>query len=83
MPSWELFETQSMDYRERLLGSGIPRLAVEAGITMGWERWLGAGGAMIGLDRFGASAPGGVVTEKMGFTVERVVDRALELLGRE
>jgi len=82
MPSWELFETQSMNYREQLLGSGIPRLAVEAGITMGWDRWLGAGGAMIGLDRFGASAPGGVVTEKMGFTVERVVDRALGLLGR-
>jgi transketolase len=83
MPSWELFEAQPPDYREQLLGSNLPRLAVEAGVTMGWHRWLGERGDVIGIDRFGASAPGGVVAEKMGFTVEHVLRRALRLLGRE
>jgi transketolase len=83
MPSWELFEAQALDYREQLLGSELPRLAVEAGVTMGWHRWLGERGEVIGIDRFGASAPGAVVAEKMGFTVEHVLRRALRLVGRE
>jgi transketolase len=58
------------------------RLAVEAGATLGWERWVGPAGAVIGLDRFGASAPGEVVLRELGFTVEHVLARARALLGR-
>ena len=59
------------------------RLAIEAGATLGWWRWVGDEGDVIGLDHFGASAPGDVLMEKFGFTVENVVERALKLLGRE
>ena len=58
------------------------RLAVEAGATFGWDRWVGAGGAVVGVDRFGASAPGETVMKELGFTVEHVVARARALLGR-
>ncbi len=81
MPSWRLFEEQSADYRESVLPSAVTaRLAVEAASSLGWERWVGARGAVIGLDRFGASAPGEVVLEKLGFSVTHVVERALSLL---
>ena len=83
MPSWELFEAEPPEYRDAVLPpAGTRRLAVEAGATLGWERWVGAGGAVIGLDRFGASAPGEVVLRELGFTTERVVARARALLGR-
>ena len=83
MPSWELFDAQPRDYRESvLLPSVRPRLAVEAGLPQGWHFYVGDGGDVIGLDRFGASAPGNVVMEKLGFTVNHVVERALALLGR-
>jgi transketolase len=59
-----------------------PRLAVEAGLPQGWDRYVGDGGDIIGLERFGASAPGNVVMEKLGFTVNHVVERALALLGK-
>ena len=82
MPSWELFDAQDEAYRESVLPKAVTkRLAVEAGITMGWCRYVGGEGDVIGVDRFGASAPGGLVMEKFGFTVENVVSRAKALLG--
>ena len=61
MPSQELFDAQDVDYRRALLPPGVPVVAIEAGVTFGWERYTGIDGAVIGLDRFGASAPGEVV----------------------
>ncbi|MFQ4139700.1 transketolase [Nodosilinea sp. PGN35] len=82
MPSWELFDAQDAAYQESVLPKAVTkRLAVEAGITMGWCRYVGAEGDVVGVDRFGASAPGGLVMEKFGFTVENVVSRAKALLG--
>ncbi len=76
-PSWELFEKQDEAYRESVLPKNIQlRLAVEAGTTLGWERYAGS---VIGIERFGASAPYKVIFEKLGFTVENVVKRAKEL----
>jgi transketolase len=83
MPSWELFEEQPESYREEVLPPEIvTRLAVEAGVTQGWRRYVGDRGQVIGLERFGASAPGPVVMERLGFSVDNVVSRALALLGR-
>jgi transketolase len=83
MPSWELFDLQPRDYRESVLPPSVrPRLAVEAGLPQGWHFYVGDGGDVIGLDRFGASAPGSLVMEKLGFTVDHVVERALKLLGK-
>jgi transketolase len=83
MPSWELFDLQPRDYRESVLPPSVrPRLAVEAGLPQGWHFYVGDGGDVVGLDRFGASAPGNVVMEKLGFTVDHVVERALTLLGK-
>jgi transketolase len=83
MPSWELFAAESPVYRETVLPARLRRrLAIEAGATFGWERWVGDGGDVIGLDRFGASAPGDVVLRELGFTVDRVVARARALVGR-
>jgi transketolase len=80
-PSWELFAAQSQDYCERILPGTLPaRLAVEAGVTMGWERWVGGHGAVIGINRFGASAPAETVYRELGLTVENIVARALSLL---
>ncbi|MBW4459875.1 MAG: transketolase [Nodosilinea sp. WJT8-NPBG4] len=82
MPSWELFDAQDAAYQESVLPKAVTkRLAVEAGITMGWCRYVGGEGDVIGVDRFGASAPGDLVMEKFGFTVENVVSRAKALLG--
>ncbi len=81
MPSWELFERAPGEYRDSVLLPDIPvRLAVEAGVREGWERYVGTGGAVIGIDHFGASAPGGKVMEEFGFTAANVVAKALELL---
>jgi transketolase len=82
MPSWELFEQQSSEYREGVLPKSVPKLAVEAGATLGWYRYVGENGAVIGVDRFGASAPGKTVLEKLGLNVENVVKHALQLVGR-
>ena len=79
MPSWELFDGQAADYRARILPAEIPKLAIEAGVTRGWRDYVGPGGDIIGLDRFGASAPGTVVMEKLGFNVENVVSRAMKI----
>ena len=81
MASWQLFRQQNADYREDVLPlSCSRRLAVEAGVTMGWERWVGDGGQVIGLDRFGASAPAGTLFSELGFTVDNVYARAKALL---
>ncbi len=84
MPSWELFEQQDDAYRESVLGpAGTPRVAVEAGVTIGWERFIGDRGAVVGIDTFGASGPGGKVLTYFGFTPEHVAARALLLLGQD
>jgi len=81
VPSWELFQAQGTAYIEEVLPPKISaRLAVEAGVSFGWERWVGDKGAVLGVDRFGASAPVSVVYEKYGLTVENVITKAKELL---
>ncbi len=81
MPSWELFREQPADYRDVVLPPAVTRrLAVEAGASLGWCEWTGAHGAVIGLDHFGASAPGDENFRRMGFTTNNVVRRALALL---
>ena len=83
MPSWELFERQSSDYQASVLPPDIDvRLSVEAGSTMGWDRYIGSFGDKIGLNRFGASAPGGTVMKELGFSVENIVARAQALLNK-
>jgi transketolase len=83
MPSWELFEQQPQAYRDTVLPPGVTRrLAIEAGVPQGWHYYVGQAGAVLGLTRFGASAPGQVVMERLGFTVDNVVRHALQLLGR-
>ena len=83
MPSWELFEDQDDDYKNKVFPPSVKaRLAVEAGVTQGWCRYVGSEGDVIGIDHYGASAPGGTVFKQFGFTVENVVDRALALLKK-
>ncbi|MBE9470537.1 MAG: transketolase, partial [Chloroflexi bacterium] len=83
MPSWELFDAQPASYREAVLPPQVTaRLAIEAGVTQGWAKYVGLAGDVMGLDRFGASAPYKVLMEKFGFTAEAVVERVLRLLGR-
>lgn len=80
MPSWELFDAQDADYRDSVLLDGVPRLAIEAGATLAWSRYIGKDGAVIGIDHFGASAPAEILFEKFGFTVENVVAKAKALI---
>lgn len=81
MPSWELFEAQTQEYRDTVLPPSVrTRLAVEAGVSQGWCRYVGSALSVIAVDRFGASAPGGVVMREYGFTVENVCKRTLALL---
>jgi transketolase len=83
MPSWEIFEAQPESYKKRILPPTLKnRIAVEAGIPMGWERYVGLDGNVIGIDRFGASAPGGTVLEKLGFSAARIVESAMEMLKK-
>jgi transketolase len=83
MPSWELFEQQPQEYRDRVLPPEIKhRIAIEAGSTMGWHRYVGNQGLVIGLDHFGASAPDKVLFEKFGLTTDHLVKKTLELLNR-
>jgi transketolase len=84
MPSWELFEAQPRNYRDSVFPpSTRARLAVEAGATQGWCKYVGGEGEVIGVDRFGASAPGKVMMHEYGFTVENISKRALELVNRK
>jgi transketolase len=80
-PSWDIFARQDKAYRESVLPSSVrARVGIEAGSSLGWERFVGLDGAMVCLDRFGASAPDTIVFEKLGFTVENVVKHALEVM---
>ncbi|HEX5961064.1 MAG TPA: transketolase [Rhodanobacteraceae bacterium] len=82
MPSWELFERQDQAYRDSVLPPAVhARLVVEAGCRQGWERWVGDHGSGVGVNRYGASAPGELVLEKYGFTVDNVVAKAKALMG--
>lgn len=82
MPCWELFNEQSAEYKESVLPKAVTaRLAVEAGSSFGWHRYTGDAGATISTDTFGASAPGNVMFEKFGFTVDNVVAKAKAVLG--
>jgi transketolase len=81
MPSWELFAEQSQEYRESVLIPGGARVSIEAGVTLGWERWIGANGIAIGVDTFGASAPAAVLYREYGLTAAHVVAAAKQLIG--
>jgi transketolase len=83
LPSWELFERQPRDYRDSVLPPPVAaRLAIEAAAPLGWHKYVGLAGEVVGMTRFGASAPGAVNLEKFGFTPENVAARALALLGK-
>jgi len=83
MPSWDLFEKQPQSYRDEVLPPSVTaRLAVEAGVTFGWERYVGAKGAVLGINHFGASAPYKIIAEKLGFTGDNVAKLAHGVLGR-
>ena len=82
MPSWELFRAQDQAYRDQVLPPEVTaRVSIEAGTTFGWERWIGDSGIAIGIDRFGASAPGDVVARNLGIRPEAVVDAVQSLVG--
>jgi transketolase len=82
LPCWELFEEQSQEYRDKVLPPAVrARLAVEAGVRQGWDRYVGQNGDVICLDRFGASAPGDVVLKNLGFNVDNVLERSRELIN--
>ena len=80
MPSWDAFEMQSADYKASVLPEGLPKIAVEAGVTLGWSRYTGSEDNVLGINRFGASAPGDVMMEKYGFTVENLVAKVKSVL---
>jgi transketolase len=83
MPSWELFKEQPPEYQEAVLPSAVKaRLAIEAAVPFGWEQWVGPAGAVIGINRFGASAPYKVLFEQLGFTVDNVVLQALAAIDK-
>jgi transketolase len=81
-PSWKIFEEQSAEYKASVLPAGVPKLAVEAGATLGWWKYVGLDGDVVGVDRFGASAPGATVLAELGFSGENVAARAKKLLQR-
>jgi transketolase len=82
MPSWERFAAQDASYRDEVLPPTVrARVAVEAAAPFGWERWVGDAGRIIGMERFGASAPAEVLFERFGFTPDRVADVAREVLA--
>jgi transketolase len=78
LPCWSLFEAQDDDYRQSVLPSDVPTVSVEAGVTIGWDRYADA---TVGIDRFGASAPGDVVMAELGITPEHVAAAARRLLA--
>ncbi|HET7373436.1 MAG TPA: transketolase [Gemmatimonadaceae bacterium] len=81
MPSMELFARQSVEYQRSVLLDGVPRVSIEAAAPMSWYRWVGSNGVVIGLTRFGASAPYERIYEELGLTVQHVVDTAVSLIG--
>jgi len=84
MPSWEVFAAQSEDYQESVLPPSVAaRVSVEAGVTFGWSRWVGGTGISIGVDRFGASAPGAINLKELGLTAEHIVASVRRLLKKQ
>ena len=82
MPSWEIFEQQSKEYRDSVLSPSVKkRLAVEAGSPMGWPKYVGDGGSILGISRFGASAPWEIIYKEFGFTVDNVLKKAKEIIS--
>ncbi|MGC2040904.1 transketolase-like TK C-terminal-containing protein, partial [Paraburkholderia caledonica] len=81
MPSTTLFDKQDAEYRERVLPQGVRRVAIEAGVTDFWRKYVGLEGGVVGIDTFGESAPAGVLFKHFGFTVEHVVETAKAALG--
>jgi transketolase len=83
MPCWETFAAQPADYREQVLPAAVrARVSVEAGVTLGWERWIGDAGVAVGIDRYGSSAPGEINLEKLGFSVGSVIQAVRTALAR-
>ena len=80
MPSWDLFDAQSDEYKESVLPAGVTKFAVEAGVPYGWSRYTGSEKNVLGITTFGASAPGGVMMEKYGFTVDNLVAKVKAVL---
>jgi len=80
LPCWELFDRQSKEYRDSVLGEGCVRVAVEALGTFGWERYVGLDGAVVGMTGFGASAPADKLYQHFGITAQAVADAALARL---
>lgn len=80
MPSWKIFDEQSAAYKASVLPPGVPKVSIEAGATLGWWKYVGTDGAVIGIDHFGASAPGAIVLKNFGFTGENVAAKAKALL---
>jgi transketolase len=83
MPCWSLFDAQDAGYRADLLPSHALKVSIEAGTTFGWERYTGADGIRIGLDRFGASAPAEDLFKRFGFSVEAIVPQILAALNTQ
>ena len=82
MPCWELFDAQPQSYKDMVLPPGVKaRVSIEAGSPLGWERYVGLEGAIIGVNRFGASAPGPIVMRELGFTPEHIVKVAKSILA--
>ncbi len=82
MPSWEIFEEQSSHYKKQVFIPNVPKIAIEAGVSQGWRTYVGDKGDVIGLNRFGASAPGKIALEKLGFNVKNVVEHAAALVKK-
>ncbi|MGQ9604048.1 MAG: transketolase [bacterium] len=82
MPSWELFEKQPVGYKKKILRTDIPRIAIEAGVGTGWERYIVPEGEIISINRFGASAPGEIVYHRYGFNPQAIAQKAISLVRR-
>ena len=83
MPSWELFDVQTTEYKNSVLPASVKtKIAVEAGVSQGWHRYVGDSGEIISVDTFGASAPGEVMMNEYGFTVDNIYNRAIALLKK-
>jgi transketolase len=80
MPSWERFDAQSAEYRADILGQGVLRVAIEAGTSFGWERYVGLDGLIFGIDRFGASAPAEALYDHFGLTAAKIAPKLLSAL---
>jgi transketolase len=83
LPSWEVFDEQPSSYRDSVLPPSLPKVSIEAGVTLGWSRYVGSRGESIGVNRFGASAPGPVVQKELGITVEHVLHCVTRVLGTD